>query len=189
MLEKLKNLFKKDLYLTFIIASFILLVIIGMFKIFTKKTGTWSKYFFAPKVNYEPLDSHKILGKKKDSSGEIECRRVLQQIFKVPFGKARPDFLSNPVTGGDFNLELDCYNPELNLAVEYNGQQHYKFIPFFHKNKESFLNQKYRDELKRRMCNDNMITLIEVPYTVKNDNIKKFLLQELFKRGYIVRSS
>jgi len=189
MLDLIKNFFKKDLYLTFIVISFIILVIVGLFHICTKKSGTWSKYFFVPDVNYESSDKYKIQNRKKDSSGETECRRVLQEIFKVPFGKARPDFLSNPVTGGDFNLELDCYNPELNLAVEYNGQQHYKFIPFFHKNKESFLNQKYRDELKRRMCNDNMITLIEVPYTVKTENIKKFLLQELFKRGYIVRSS
>ena len=47
------------------------------------------------------------------------------------------------------------------------------------------MNQKYRDELKRRMCNDNMITLIEVPYTVKNENIKSYLIEELYKKGYI----
>jgi len=181
--EKFKNLVKKDLYLPFMIASFIFIMMVGMFHICTKKTGTWSKYFFVPDAGYQSLDTPK---RKKDSSGELECRRVLEQIFKVPFGKARPNFLSNPVTGGNFNLELDCYNPELNLAVEYNGQQHYKFIPFFHKNKEAFQNQKYRDELKRRMCKENMITLIEIPYTVKTENIKKNLIQELFKRGYIV---
>ena len=97
---------------------------------------------------------------------------MLENAFDRSFGKARPNFLNNPVTGGNFNLELDCYNPELKLAVEYNGVQHYKYTPHFHKNNEAFLNQKYRDELKRRMCKDNMITLIEVPYTIMVENIK-----------------
>ena len=93
----------------------------------------------------------------------------------------RPDFLRNPVTGGNFNLELDCYNEELNLAVEYNGVQHYKFIPYMHKNKEAFLNQKYRDDMKKRMCKDAGVILIDVPYTVEPHNIKKYLETELRK--------
>ena len=53
-----------------------------------------------------------------------------------------------PVTGGNFNLELDCFNKELRIGLEYNGVQHYKYVPYFHKNKEAFLNQKYRDDMK-----------------------------------------
>ncbi len=121
----------------------------------------------------------------KDSKGETECRRVLVQIFKKPFDKARPDFLSNPVTGGSHNLELDCFNRQLNLAVEYNGVQHYKYSPYFHRNKESFLNQKYRDDMKRRICNDRGITLIEVPYTVKIDDIEMYLISELQTNGFL----
>ena len=93
--------------------------------------------------------------------------------------------MRNPVTGGDFNLELDCYDPELGIAVEYNGVQHYKFIPFFHKNKEAFLNQKYRDDMKRRICKDNGILLIEVPYTVKTEDIKSFIQKSLMINGII----
>ena len=37
----------------------------------------------------------------------------------------------------------------------------------FHKNKEHFLNQKYRDELKNMICKQNRILLIRVPYTIK----------------------
>ena len=53
--------------------------------------------------------------------------------------------------------------------------EHYKYTPFFHKNKEAFYNQKYRDELKRRMCKDNGIYLIEIPNTVKLEDIEHFL--------------
>ncbi len=115
----------------------------------------------------------------KDSKGEVECRKVLQTLFKRPFNKKRPDFLRNSVTGNTQNLELDCFCEELKLAVEYNGIQHYKYIPFFHRNKDAFTNQKYRDELKRRMCKDHGIILIEVPYTVSIPEIKKFIMSEL----------
>lgn len=121
---------------------------------------------------------------KKESRGETECRRVLQIIFKRPFYNVRPDFLSNPVTGNR-NLELDCYDPGLKLAVEYNGAQHYEYIPFFHKNKEAFYNQKYRDVMKRQMCKDNGVRLIEVPNTVKLQDIESFLRTELRKTGFM----
>jgi hypothetical protein len=113
-----------------------------------------------------------------DSAGERECRRVLQELFNQPFNRARPNFLRNPINK-KFNLELDCYNENYNLAVEYNGAQHYKFIPYFHKNREAFLNQKYRDELKKRLCNENNVMLIEVPHTVKIKDIKKYLMKKL----------
>jgi len=121
----------------------------------------------------------------RESKLEQACRRSLQEIFGKPFHKARPDFLRNPVTQ-NFNLELDCYNQDLRLAVEANGIQHYKYVPYFHKNKDAFQNQQYRDELKRRMCKDNGIVLIEVPYTVKDDKVKGYILERVRQAGYKV---
>jgi hypothetical protein len=120
---------------------------------------------------------------QRDSSGETECRRVLQKHFRRPFAKCRPNFLNNPVTGGHFNMELDCFDSDLKIAVEYNGAQHYKYLPFFHRNKEAFYNQKYRDELKTRMCRDNGVILIEVPYTVKIQDIERYIINELRKHS------
>jgi len=88
-----------------------------------------------------------------ESKGEQECRYFLQKTFNKPFVNTRPSFLRNPVTGR--NLELDCYNSELKLALEYNGKQHYKYLSYFHKNKQDFWNQKYRDYIKKRLCKDN----------------------------------
>lgn len=138
-----------------------------------------------PSTQISPLSQKFRSEPKKDSKGELECRRVLEYFFRKPFNKARPDFLRNPVTGGNFNLELDCYNSDLRLAVEYNGAQHYKYIPYFHKNKEAFYNQKYRDQMKRHMCKENGVTLIEVPNTVKLEDIKKYMEKELRNHGYI----
>ena len=55
--------------------------------------------------------------------------------------------------------------------------------PFFHKNNEAFLNQKYRDDMKRRMCKDNKITLIEVPNTIDISNIENYLITKLKIEG------
>jgi hypothetical protein len=136
--------------------------------------GTWSNNYYLPIQK----ENKKIRG---DSKGELECRRVLENIFKRPFNKSRPDFLNNPVTGGNFNLELDCYNEELGIAVEYHGIQHSKFTPYFHKNYEAFLNQKYRDDMKRRICKERGILLIEVYHNVKIHDIENFIILELQK--------
>ncbi len=127
------------------------------------------------------IANHKLLpifAKKTDvpreSAGEIECKKTVENFFDKKFEKVRPDFLNNNVTG--CKLELDCYNPELKLAIEYNGRQHYEYVPFFHKNKEAMLNQKYRDEMKKTKCIQNGITLIEVPYTIPVPKIKDYIL-------------
>lgn len=148
------------------------------------KKGTYSKYYFNPFEDDFSNASKISKPKGKDSTGEVICRNYLQRRLGKMFHKARPDFLRNPVTGGDFNLELDCYNPELKLALEYNGAQHYKYIPFFHKNKEAFLNQKYRDEMKRTKCKENGIRLIEVPYTVKHSDLEDYVDRELKTMGF-----
>ncbi len=135
-----------------------------------------------PFASYHEYNRHRP---KTMSKGEFECKRVLENLFGRPFTNQRPDFLRNPVTGGHFNMELDCYNEDMRLAVEYNGIQHYKFVPYFHRNKDHFLNQKYRDDMKRRMCRDNRITLIEVPYSVKIEDIEQFLIKQCKKTGYI----
>ena len=176
----------------FEILSVLSIVILTFLAIMRKgKRGTWTDFmdidqYMGPlgvslqKRGKSFLDSHEEDKGSKDSKGEIECRRVLRSIFAYSsFDKHRPDFLRNPVTGNCRNLELDCYEPSLRIAVEYNGAQHYKYIPYFHRTKDAFTNQKYRDEMKRRLCMENGITLIEVPYTVKLRDIDRYIRTEL----------
>jgi hypothetical protein len=152
----------------------------------TTKNPNLSRGLFKKPMSSTPYQStpYQSTQKKGDSKLEITTRNALENIFKKPFPKIRPDFLRNPVTGGNFNLELDCFNRDLMLGVEINGAQHYKYIPYFHKNYEAFLNQKYRDELKKHMCKDNGIKLIEVPYTVKEHEIYDFLVPRIKNLGF-----
>lgn len=160
-----------------------LLLLVLIHRKLTHQKGRWGKKLNLKNIYvYKPQRS--ASENKFDSRGEIECRRFLETIFQMPFPKARPDFLQNPVTG--YNLEIDCFNPTLRLGVEYNGQQHYSFSSFFHRNVEASTNQKYRDELKRRICEENGITLIEVPYTIKINDIGPYLHLKLNQLGYLM---
>lgn len=176
--------FNDEWYLyALIIGCFGLLCLVLIHRKLTRQKGKWSKNLNIK--NIYKYEQHQPLNDLKgDSKGELECRRFLETIFQVPFPKSRPDFLKNPITG--INLEIDCFNPTLQLGVEYNGQQHYSYTSFFHRNVEASLNQKYRDEIKRRLCKENNITLIEVPYTIKLNDIGAFLHLKLKNLGYIL---
>lgn len=183
MFDKLRNYWNNNGFEILIVLSLVIITFLALFSI--GKKGSWSNYY---RYNPRMVNKNRFNRRSppKDSSGELECRRVLEELFKKPFNKARPNFLRNPVTGNSFNLELDCYNSEMKLACEYSGAQHYKYIPFFHRNKDAFTNQKYRDFMKKTFCQRNGVTLIEVPYTVKKHEIRSFLVRELRKRGYNV---
>ncbi len=121
---------------------------------------------------------------KTESKGEIECKRVAEKIFNKPFKKIRPDFLKSEVTGK--NLELDVYNDDLKLAVEYDGIQHYKYTPHFHRNGElDFQKQLQRDKFKEEKCKENGIRLIRVPYLVKQDEIEGYIRVKARELGII----
>ena len=108
------------------------------------------------------------------SKGEKLCCETMEKIYGVPFTSTWPEWLRNPETGE--KLELDCYNEDLKLAVEYNGEQHYNWPNFTNQTQEQFINQVRRDEFKMKMCDRNGIYLIVVPYTVKHKDIPSYLI-------------
>ena len=172
MLKDIKRVWSgKYGYLIFVGACLLFLVGLSLYQ--KNKHGTFGLYYKTKKTRAPP----------KDSKGEIECKRVMEKLFRAPFVRDRPDFLRNDVNNGS-NLELDIVNYDLGLAVEYSGKQHYEYNKFFHRNKEHFLNQKYRDEIKRMKCKENNITLIEVPYSIKIEDIESFLKKTLDRYGF-----
>lgn len=104
---------------------------------------------------------------------EQKCRKILENYFKNKFPKTRPNFLNG--------LELDGYNQELNLAFEYNGEQHYIYNKFFHNNnKLNFFNQRKRDLEKFLLCKINNIKLIIIPYYYNNQDIISYISHKRF---------
>ena len=121
------------------------------------------------------LGEHSCFNSAKKSKGELLCKRIIEEIYGVPFYCVRPNFLKNPETNR--NLELDLYNDDLKIAVEYNGIGHYVYPNPFHRTKEDFLNQVRRDQFKIETCDQNGVYLISVPYNVpvEYEKIKAYI--------------
>ncbi len=111
------------------------------------------------------------------SKGEKICRETMEKIFGVPFKNTRPNWLKNNLTGRC--LELDCYNEELKLAVEYNGQSHYLWPNYLNQTYDTFQSQVKRDELKKELCEKQGVYLIIVPYNIESHLIPTFIIKNL----------
>lgn len=111
-------------------------------------------------------------------SNEKKCRLIFRELF----GK---DFPKNRKILGE-KLELDGYNKELNLAFEYQGKQHYEYIPYFHQNSEEKFKERIEvDRKKAQLCNEKGINLIVIPYFMnKSDrDFIDFIKNEITKLG------
>lgn len=121
-------------------------------------------------------------GKKRiPKKHETRCRIIMENLFRAPFISVRPDFLKYDKTGK--NLELDMFNSDLMIALEYDGVHHRKFTEFFHKSEQDFLDQQDRDQYKEEKCKELGITLIRVPDTVKYEDLEQYIRGELDKKG------
>jgi len=68
-------------------------------------------------------------------------------------------------------LYLDFYLPLKKTCIEVHGEQHYKFVQFYHHNLLNFLKSQKRDREKKEWCDLNQITYIALPY---NESIESW---------------
>ena len=86
--------------------------------------------------------------------------------FLKPYWNRHVVFEEFPVAGT--RMTLDFYNANKKIAVEVQGAQHTKHVPFFHgKYKNNYLMQLKRDNLKYDFCELNDIKLVEIYETDK----------------------
>lgn len=189
MIRRLKDYWENNGFEFLAILCFCLIIILCIYNIIFKDKGTYSDIAFhhfknKNRNNINDEDIEYIQHTPNDSRLELQTKFLLEDIFKCPFYKIRPNFLRNEVTG--YNLEIDLYNNDLKLGIEVQGNQHYKFTPFFHRNKETFMLQRYRDEMKKEKCKKEGITLIEIPYSIGEKRLKNYLLEQLRLNGYLI---
>ena len=112
---------------------------------------------------------------------------ISRPIYKTEFKTVRPDWLKNPWTYQ--NLELDGYNPDIvtphgkGLAFEYDGRQHTEFTPCFHSCVGDFEYQVIKDSLKDEMCRDEGVLLIRIPHYILYWDLKPFIVGRLLIEG------
>jgi hypothetical protein len=94
------------------------------------------------------------------------CDRILEEVT-LPGSKTK----NSSVLYADFLI------PSRSLIVEVQGEQHYKFIPFFHGNATGFKNARARDNDKREWCQLNGLFLVELPFNLQDDEWRKKIEQ------------
>lgn len=102
------------------------------------------------------------------SVGENIVREIFQKTFNDEFISVRPDWLKNPDT--NYNMELDGFCEKLKLAFEYNGVQHYK--QSFFQSEKAFKRQQIRDQYKINITKELGINLIIIK-SFKQFNVNK----------------
>jgi len=129
------------------------------------------------------------------SKGEKECKRVLISKDLIEISQDDYDNLIDKnkynnnyfipqkefeglIGTGEGLLSYDFYTPKLNLLIEYQGEQHEKYIPGFHKSIKDFEKQQEHDRRKREYAQKHNINLLEIWYWDFN-NIEQILTKEL----------
>ena len=124
---------------------------------------------------------------RKLNKHEERCREIFEGIFGVEFKSCRPEWLENPVTHK--NLELDGFSPLIKtkigkgLAFEYDGQQHARFTPRFQSHPDEFVYQCKKDSWKDLRCKEEGILLIRIPSFVAFQDLERFIKQKIRKQG------
>jgi very-short-patch-repair endonuclease len=76
-------------------------------------------------------------------------------------------------------LFLDIYLPQLSLAFEFDGAQHFAYSEHFHGTPEAFRSYRKRDALKSDRCKELGIALIRVRFDERMD--KDLVLDKINK--------
>ena len=92
---------------------------------------------------------------KSRSKFQFSVKKFLQ-----PYWKGDVVFEELKIVGT--RLSLDFYNANKKVAIEVQGQQHFKFVKFFHGSRVNFLSQIKRDVKKIDFCEMNSINLVEI---------------------------
>ena len=101
------------------------------------------------------------------SAGHETTRELIREIF--PTYSAYEE-VGIPVLRHKF-LYLDFYIPQKNLAIEVHGEQHFKYIPFFHQNKIGFMQSQKNDRMKSEWCIQNGVKLVVLNY---NEDVEEW---------------
>lgn len=115
--------------------------------------------------------SHCPKCRQKESKGVRLITKILTE-FNLPFHKE--ESLTNSRQRFDFYLE----NKNHKIAIEYNGEQHYKQTNYFSTTLEE---QQTRDAKKAKYCKDNNIKLIIIPYTATEKEIRHIIKNLYFE--------
>ena len=99
---------------------------------------------------------------------ELSLFRVVKELYPDTLYQYRPEWLGLQ--------SLDLYIPSIQTGIEYQGIQHYFPVSFFG-GEEALAQRQELDKIKKQLCVNNGVRLIEWPYSTEPtaENVKLFL--------------
>lgn len=104
---------------------------------------------------------------KNRSSLHLLARNILKSIYPMD------RILEEVSLPGSNGLTADFWLPLRKTIIEVHGEQHYKYIPFFHNTVLNFYHSKRNDKNKAEWCSINNIFLIELPFNESEQQWRK----------------
>lgn len=89
---------------------------------------------------------------------ELSLFHAVRELYPDVLYQYRPDWLGRQ--------SLDMYIPSLRTAIEYQGIQHYLPVDFFG-GEEALAQRQDLDAVKKQLCGENEVRLIEWPYSLE----------------------
>lgn len=119
------------------------------------------EYYKKLKKNLRSIENKIRISKGYNIVGSLYNESLLFKLIQDAF----PDYeiISQYCPAWLGRQRIDIFIKELNIAIEYNGKQHYEPVMYFG-GKEGFLKTIQRDKIKKNKCIRNGCKLIEVKY-------------------------
>lgn len=123
---------------------------------------------------------------KRKSKIEIRTMAILDELLREEcfIDEGYYSWLRSPK---GHPMQLDRFYPELNIAIEVQGEQHQRYTPIFHESVDDFLYYKECDKLKETICKKKNIKII---YVYERSIItEEILIKELKRIGIKIKNN
>jgi hypothetical protein len=119
-------------------------------------------------------NSHNWLLTGNMAKGKIDNKSGLhlqaRELFKLAYPTLQVlEEVSIPLRKNNI-LYLDFYIPLKKICFEIHGEQHFKFVPFYHTNMLNFHKAQKRDREKQEWCELNSIKYVVLSYDESKDS-------------------
>lgn len=133
-----------------------------------------SKIYFEKIGNIDCIYKHLNLINYKGSFKAANSLEVLHIVSNILKEECEFEKTFSWLKYENNSMYIDGYFKSSNLAIEYNGIQHYKHIEYFDKDIKSFERRKDRDRVKYELLRKNNIKLIVIDYNdmIDEDNLR-----------------
>lgn len=123
-----------------------------------KYTGFDGRTYSIHVTDYTVYDDSTI----SKSELHLRARKLIKSIF--PCDKILEEVTLPGSKKSGERLFADFFIPSKSLIIEVHGEQHYKYVKFFHGDNLSFIKSRLRDNDKKEWAEINNITIVELPY-------------------------